>query len=179
MKFYFLFNKTTLNSFDHLKLTMVATYKNVESNKCTKPCLHHGGFSPISPWPPHPLQWQNTATKQLHKYNKTAGQVLQNNQIEQHDEMLSNTSNNLTKFCRGSLIVTFISCIYLHKKGNHFFFLKLQVLKPTRRCGPLRGPSSSSCGGLRPSAEAFFCPSGKKSSFISVLVQILVVFGDQ
>ena len=35
----------------------------------------------------------------------------------------------------------------------------------TRRCGPLRGPSSSSCGGLLPSAEAFFCPSGKKISF--------------
>ena len=35
----------------------------------------------------------------------------------------------------------------------------------TKRCGPLRGPSSSSCGGLQPLAEAFFCPPGKKRSF--------------
>ena len=36
------------------------------------------------------------------------------------------------------------------------------ILILTRRCGPLRGPSSSSCGGRWPSAEAFFCPSGQK-----------------
>ena len=29
------------------------------------------------------------------------------------------------------------------------------VLTDTRRCGPLRWPSSSSCGELRPSAKAF------------------------
>ena len=40
-----------------------------------------------------------------------------------------------------------------------------QGIGVTRRCGPLRGPSSSSCGGLRRSAEAFFSPSGKKISF--------------
>ena len=39
------------------------------------------------------------------------------------------------------------------------------IFSCTRRCGPLRGPSSSSCGGLRPLAEAFFCPWGKKRSF--------------
>ena len=35
----------------------------------------------------------------------------------------------------------------------------------TSRCGPLRGPSSSSCGGLWPSAEAFFALWAKKRSF--------------
>ena len=31
-----------------------------------------------------------------------------------------------------------------------------------RRYGPIRGPTSSSFGGLWPLAECFFCPSGKK-----------------
>ena len=57
--------------------------------------------------------------------------------------------------------------------------LKKDKFSETRRCGPLRGPSSSSCGGLWPSAEAFFCPSRKKKSFMSVLAHILVIFGDQ
>ena len=39
--------------------------------------------------------------------------------------------------------------------------LKLR-LKETRRYGPLRGPTSSSCGGLQPSAEAFFALRAKK-----------------
>ena len=37
------------------------------------------------------------------------------------------------------------------------------AFKLTRRYGPLRGPTSSSCGGLRPSAEAFFALQAKKS----------------
>ena len=32
----------------------------------------------------------------------------------------------------------------------------------TRRYSPLRGPTSNSCGGLRPSAEAFFALRAKK-----------------
>ena len=43
--------------------------------------------------------------------------------------------------------------------------LYMVFLKHTRRCGPLRRPSSSSCKGLRPSTEAVFCPSGKKRAF--------------
>ena len=35
-------------------------------------------------------------------------------------------------------------------------------LNKTRRYGPLRGPTSSSCGGLQPSAEAFFALRAKK-----------------
>ena len=35
----------------------------------------------------------------------------------------------------------------------------------TKRYSPLRGPTSSSCGGLQPSAKAFFCPSGKKTIY--------------
>ena len=31
-----------------------------------------------------------------------------------------------------------------------------KILQVTRRYGPLRGPTSRSCGGLRPSAEAFY-----------------------
>ena len=36
----------------------------------------------------------------------------------------------------------------------------------TRRYGPLCGPTSSSCGGLRPSAEAFFALQAKKELFM-------------
>ena len=36
----------------------------------------------------------------------------------------------------------------------------------TRRYDPLRGPTSSSCGGLRPSAEAFFALGAKKELFM-------------
>ena len=39
----------------------------------------------------------------------------------------------------------------------------------TRRYGPLRGPTSSSCGGLRPSAEAFFALRAKKKLTFAVL----------
>ena len=39
----------------------------------------------------------------------------------------------------------------------------------TRRYGPLRGPTSSSCGGLRPSAEAFFALLAKKKNYYAVL----------
>ena len=39
-------------------------------------------------------------------------------------------------------------------------------LNKTRRYGPLRGPTSSSCGGLRPPAEAFFALRAKKELFM-------------
>ena len=44
-----------------------------------------------------------------------------------------------------------------------------KVLKLTRSYGPLRGPTYSSCGGLWPLAEAFFCPLAKKKAFYAVL----------
>ena len=47
----------------------------------------------------------------------------------------------------------------------------------TRRYGPLRRPTSSSCGGLRTSAKVFFCPAGKKkklSCFFGKFLAILV-----
>ena len=53
--------------------------------------------------------------------------------------------------------------VLINRKGTYYNVVFL--INCTRRCGPLRGPSSSSCGGLRPSAEAFFCPLGKKRSF--------------
>ena len=40
--------------------------------------------------------------------------------------------------------------------------IKAFKVKNIRRYGPLRGPTSSSCGGLRPSAEAFFAHRAKK-----------------
>ena len=43
-----------------------------------------------------------------------------------------------------------------------YSFYALPPVKRTRRYGPLRGPTSSSCGGLRPSAEAFFALWAKK-----------------
>ena len=39
----------------------------------------------------------------------------------------------------------------------------------TRRYGPLCRPTFSSCGGLLPSAEAFFCPKGQKNAYYTVL----------
>ena len=39
---------------------------------------------------------------------------------------------------------------------------KISVLILTRRYSPLRGLTSSSCGGLRPSAEAFFALRAKR-----------------
>ena len=37
--------------------------------------------------------------------------------------------------------------------------------KETRRYGPLRGPTSSSCGGLHPSSEAFFALLEKRTYY--------------
>ena len=49
------------------------------------------------------------------------------------------------------------SAIMHHKMSLQVPFLHYFVLlNSTRRYGPLRGPSSSSCGGLRPSADAVF-----------------------
>ena len=53
----------------------------------------------------------------------------------------------------------------------------ISVVRVTRRCDPLGGHSSSSCGGLRP--MPFFALWAKKGLFMSVLAQILVIFGDQ
>ena len=51
-----------------------------------------------------------------------------------------------------------------HMSATLHCSLKLNlVFTVTRRCSPLRGPSSSSCGGLRP--RPFFCPMGKQISF--------------
>ena len=47
--------------------------------------------------------------------------------------------------------------------------LYIVFLWTTRRYSPLRGLTSISCGGLRPSAEGFFCPSGKKRAYYTVL----------
>ena len=40
------------------------------------------------------------------------------------------------------------------------------IFNTTRRYGSLRGPTSSSCGGLWPWLRAFFCPLGKKDPII-------------
>ena len=45
----------------------------------------------------------------------------------------------------------------------------------TRRYGPLRGPTSSSCGGLRPSPEAFL-PFGQKESLLCCFGPFLAIF---
>ena len=44
------------------------------------------------------------------------------------------------------------------------------IFKETRRYGPLHGPTSSSCGGLRPAAKAFF---GQKKELIMLFCSIL------
>ena len=47
--------------------------------------------------------------------------------------------------------------------------LNINDITHTRRYGPLRGPTSSSCGLLRPLAEAFFALRAKKGLFYAVL----------
>ena len=45
---------------------------------------------------------------------------------------------------------------------------------PTRRYGPLRGPTSSSCGGLRPSAESFLTFGQKRE----LIMLFWTIFGN-
>ena len=47
--------------------------------------------------------------------------------------------------------------------------LHLRWSHRTRRYNPMRGLSSSSCKGLWPSAESFFCTSGQKKNFMLFL----------
>ena len=63
--------------------------------------------------------------------------------------------------CRFSVTKTFHACNGYKKQ----FYL----LPKTRRYGPLRGPTFSSCGGLRPLAKVFFCPLGKKIDYYADL----------
>ena len=44
-----------------------------------------------------------------------------------------------------------------------------EAIRKTRRYSPLGGPTSSSCGELRPSAKAFFALRAKKELFFAVL----------
>ena len=53
---------------------------------------------------------------------------------------------------------------------------RLKLLPITRRYGPLRGPTSSSCGGLRP---RLFLPFGQKKSFSCCFGPFLAIFGVQ
>ena len=52
-----------------------------------------------------------------------------------------------------------------HQKTS-VYCLTLFLLINTRRYSPLRGLSSSSCGGLRPTAEAFYALRAKKELFM-------------
>ena len=59
-----------------------------------------------------------------------------------------------------------------HERTNELFYkhpcLGLSVnwiITITRRYGPLGGPTFSSCRGLWPTADGFFCPLGKKNRF--------------
>ena len=55
-------------------------------------------------------------------------------------------------------------------------FSKIQRFKFTKRYGPLRGPTSSSCGGLRP---RLFLPFGQKKSLFCCFGPFLAIFGVQ
>ena len=50
-----------------------------------------------------------------------------------------------------------------------FYQRKVRMTR-TRRCGPLRRPSSSSCRGLWPSAKVSFWPLGQKKIFLCLFV---------
>ena len=56
-------------------------------------------------------------------------------------------------------------------------FLATFYIICTRRYGPLRGPTSSSCGGLRP--RLFFLPFGQKKSLLCCFGPFLAFFGVQ
>ena len=59
---------------------------------------------------------------------------------------------------------------------NHLIIWRkkyLFLLQLTRRYGPLRGPTSSSCGRLRPSTKAFFALWAKKRAYYA----FLAIFG--
>ena len=47
-----------------------------------------------------------------------------------------------------------------------------------RYAGLLLAPAEGFGLRPRPSADSFFCPSGKKNLFMSILAQILVIFGE-
>ena len=53
---------------------------------------------------------------------------------------------------------------------QHLTSILHQVITETRRYSLLRGLSSSSCRGLRPSAKVFFCPLGKKRLYMPFLL---------
>ena len=55
----------------------------------------------------------------------------------------------------------------------HFQEVEWSPLQITRRCGPLCGPSSSSCRG--PLAKVFWT---KKKLYYTILAQVLVICGD-
>ena len=56
----------------------------------------------------------------------------------------------------------------------------IYILEGTARYkGLLRAPAENFGLRPRPSADSFFCPSDKTNLFMSVLAQILVIFGDQ
>ena len=59
---------------------------------------------------------------------------------------------------------------------GHFILL---LEGAARYAGLLLAPAEGFGLRPRPSADSFFCPSGKKNLFMSVLAQILVIFGDQ
>ena len=50
-----------------------------------------------------------------------------------------------------------------------YIIITIIISSITRRYGPLCGPTSSSCGGLRPSAKAFVALWAKKESLSDVL----------
>ena len=61
---------------------------------------------------------------------------------------------------------------------DHQRWGNISVFKVTRRYGSLRGPTSSTCGGLRPSAEDFFALWAKKKLFL-LFGPFLAIFGAQ
>ena len=75
-----------------------------------------------------------------------------------------------------SLSVSLLSLFYLISSATATGIVALSIIKMTRRYGPLRGPTSSSCGGLQPLAEGFFCPLGKKRAYYAVLAHFCQFF---
>ena len=79
--------------------------------------------------------------------------------------------------------VSCVTCHMSHVRCHVYFcFVKLNIyiyihtFIYTRRYSPLRGLTSSSCGGLRPTAEAFF--SGKTIAFLSCFCLFYAIFGN-
>ena len=79
---------------------------------------------------------------------------------------LNNSALHCTALHRTALLCSAVKWNALHCREMLNYKKKYYIVNPTRRYGLLCGPTSSSCGGLRPSAKNLFLPFGHKKSLL-------------